>query len=100
MTRTDTIRTPGKFEGEPAYVAYLWKRCAGQADELLWDGAYLYDVFDLSDPTTARIVRPSSDDAFLLLWERGDGFVNSSLLTAAEYSAFVAECDAVADEEY
>ena len=73
----DTIRSPGKFEGEPVYTPHYWEMALdGTADEVLHDAAldqtvYVFKI-DSSDVETWPML---ADVEVLRLHERDDGFV-------------------------
>lgn len=95
---TDTIRIPGKFEGEPQYIPAFWERAlGGEADEEICDHGPGGDDEDDGGPLISLFLLDSADppvlegDAkpgdYLAVWERSDGFVCSNILTPAEYTA-------------
>lgn len=84
----DTIRRPGKFEGEMYYVPYFWDRVmeGGSGDTLYEpdaEDASPYEVFEIE--AEDRKLFPELKDVYSLwLYERGDGFVIAMHMSAKE----------------
>ena len=82
----DVIKEPGKFEGEPTYVPYLW--------DLAGDGAG-ETIYDYHDPITLLLIADSDVTAYpelanvyaVVMWESEAGFVHHHTLTTPD------ECD-------
>lgn len=89
---TEIIRQPGKFEGEPAYVRdVLWPLVLdGGADVELSedDGDSPVSVFFLDAPMRREYELADTDHA-ILVWERSDGFVCSSVVNLHRYNRIV-----------
>ncbi len=99
MQPTDTIKDPGKFEGEPAYVRELWENVLdGRSDETLYLGDQPFDVFYLDDVDRDRY-EESTDTVAIILWETEQGFVNHAAVTSRELKAFRRDCEALSAEE-
>ncbi len=71
-----TVSTPGKFEGEPAYVPYFWEYIldTGSGDDEIWENDVPVDVLivDKHDRTTFPEL---ADVEVVLIWENDQGFV-------------------------
>ena len=88
------IISPGKFEGECRYVPYFWdKTMEGAEDETIYDGETPVSVFKIAPEDIATYPELTEySDSYLLLFEDGMGFVNSSIMDAGELAAFQEEC--------
>lgn len=89
---TKTIKDPGKFEGEPAYVRDIWLMMLdGGADfdfTSEWGSyvsAYQIDASlteqfpDLSEAKERFVA--NKQEGFILLWESDDGFVFHNIVS-------------------
>lgn len=92
-TRTASHSRPGKFQGEPEYVASFWRAALeGQADYDLYDGDTLISAFLVSyDDVEAW---PELADVHALaVWERDDGFVCSMRFDREGFETWRAACE-------
>lgn len=99
----ETIREPGKFEGELAIVPKMW--------DIALEG-FACDVFvgnvQYSFVTVCSVEQDSTDENGCVdglygacLWEREDGFVMSQwYANQAEYDAAIINLEAEESEEY
>ncbi len=100
-----TITSPGKFEGEQAYVVALWDLVMGGcSDEDVDDNGMLVSVFTIDAELIAAWpdafeVNTVRNDAAVLLWESDNGFVNSSVVTKDELTAFYQRIESAVSEE-
>jgi hypothetical protein len=94
---TTVISSPGKFEGEPAWLPELFYV---SADSEIWDASTLIAVFKL-DAELRALVGASADesDAYLLVWETEQGFAEHRFLSSAAFARFEAECEAGESDE-
>ena len=90
MAKTDIIRDPGKFEGEPQYVRDYWDD--GGGEETIYDGDTPCEVFHLSDDER-ETVDADADEEYLLIWETEQGFVCHRILTSFQLDKFRTACD-------
>lgn len=101
MALTDTIREPGKFEGEPEYVRdVLWPMVLdGASDETLYDGDSAIEFFFVDD-NLRREYELSANTAVLAVWERTDGFVMHRAMSQQEFDRVkrAIESAAIAEE--
>ena len=78
--------SPGKFEGEPAYVRYFWSDIMdGFGEPFVLDGAHA-DILDI-EPGEQELFGIESQYEYIVLWEDDNGFVFHRLLTREEYDA-------------
>ena len=98
--KTTTITLPGKYQGEPAWVPYLW---AQDADQDFYDGAdTLYRAYKVSKIVTRDVLfYPDLRDVFaVVLHESDDGFVHAkTFATSYELGTFINECELEAETE-
>ena len=96
--KTTTITRPGKFQGEPLWVPYLW---AQDADQDFYDGA---DTLHRAYKIAFRDVLffPDLRGVFaVVLTESDDGFVHAkTFATSYELGTFINECELEAAAEY
>lgn len=98
---SDTVREPGKFEGEPMYVRDLyWERMLDGEGESHYDE---YDVpftaFPLeSDDVPVRTGHAETGDV-LLLWESEQGFAMSRVVSRQDYEILLSEIDAALESD-
>ena len=90
VNETGVITSPGKFEGEPAYVAYYWEWVLqGEGTEIIDENGNIegyevnvyngdLEVFpELSEHCTGSYYRSGQgEERVIVLYERGDGFVS------------------------
>jgi len=73
---TDTIRSPGKFEGECLYVPYFWGiMLDGGADDEDEDEGVPIAIFDVNADDVAQFPE-LADRETVALWEDDQGFVH------------------------
>ena len=90
---SDTIREPGKFEGEPRYVRNLWENSMdGMEDETIYDCDTPVSVFKLNAEDRAAFDLDSADYA-VCLWEDSNGFVHSRVMSESDLDSFRSECE-------
>ena len=76
------IVSPGKFEGEPAWILTLWDMVmGGMADESVHDGTTAYDAFRLDEKTAELTGYPARQDAYVVLWSDSQGFISHMTMT-------------------
>lgn len=70
-------KSPGKFEGEPAYVPYFYELVMdGGSDEALTDGeSVTYDVFKITDEDKTMFPELLGVGHYVILHYTNDGFV-------------------------
>jgi len=88
------ITSPGKYQGEPAWVPYLDNQ---DADQDFYDGAdTLYRAYKI-----AKMCYPALRDVFaVVLHESDDGFVHAkTFATSYELGTFINECELEAEAE-
>jgi hypothetical protein len=92
------IRTPGKFEGEPAYVPYFWDAVGnGFSETLHWSGDEVTDIVEIGEEDRAEWPEIPADAVAIHIQEMG-GFVYGELLTERELEELYARNEAdVAD---
>jgi hypothetical protein len=91
------ITSPGKYQGEPAWVPYLDNQ---GADQDFYDGAdTLYRAYKVSK--IDKEYHPALRDVFaVVLHESDDGFVYArTFATAYELGTFINECELEAEAE-
>ena len=92
-----TITRPGKFQGEPLWVPYLW---AQDADQDFYDGAdTLYRAYKIA--TRDVLFYPDLRGVFaVVLTESDDGFVHAkTFATSYDLGVFINECELEAETE-
>jgi hypothetical protein len=95
--KTTTITRPGKFQGEPLWVPYLW---AQDADQDFYDGAdTLYRAYKIA--TRDVLIYPDLRGLFaVVLTESDDGFVHAkTFATSYDLGVFINECELEAEDE-
>ena len=91
------ITSPGKYQGEPAWVPYLDNQ---DADQDFYDGAdTLYRAYKVSK--IDKEYHPALRDVFaVVLHESDDGFVHARpFATSYELGTFINECELEAEAE-
>jgi len=77
MTReecVETVKGPGKFEGEPVYSPYFYDLAMnGQEDDIEWDGDTEISVFTVTEEDRA-IFPELSNIKTIRLWISDTGF--------------------------
>ena len=80
------ITSPGKFEGEMAYVPYFWDLVLeGFSDEEIWDDDLLISRFKIDTDLVSLFpgsLTVDDVDKALDLWEDGQGFVFGRFATS------------------
>lgn len=101
LNERGTIVSPGKFEGEQAYVVAFYDEMLNGAAEEIMDGDTCVSVLQIetSDavefPTLADCVGKS-----ILLWETDQGFVYHRIMTAEQVAKFEESCESdLSDDE-
>jgi len=101
LTRpTDTIRQPGKFEGETLVAPYYHEAMMDGCPEPVYDGDDVIDTFDVTDEDReilGELLAP--EDAHVVLETSGSGFVQASILTAPDFARWIATLDDGNDDE-
>lgn len=81
-----TIKTPGKFEGEPEWLPSYWDDTLnGFEDEILIDDSCEtpFSVFKLDTDDKARLGEDYDESTpYLIIWEDGQGFVRHRFASA------------------
>lgn len=92
------IHEPGKFEGEPVFVPYLYALAMESFSDESGDG---YDAFRVDDELRAKFPAPRewAGIAWVLLTYSDQGFVSSEMLTERQFRDFEAECQRIAESE-
>jgi len=76
--RNGFIRSPGKFEGCPAYALHYWDMSMnGMADETDDCDGVLVDVFDVTEDDRKLYPEIGEDAHAIRLWEDDYGFVHA-----------------------
>lgn len=91
------ITSPGKYQGEPAWVPYLDNQ---DADQDFYDGAdTLYRAYKIA--TRDVLFYPALRDVFaVVLTESDDGFVHAkTFATSYDLGVFINECELEAETE-
>lgn len=91
------ITSPGKYQGEPAWVPYLDNQ---DADQDFYDGAdTLYRAYKVSK--IDKEYHPALRDVFaVVLHESDDGFVHAkTFATSYALGVFINECELEAETE-
>lgn len=72
------VKGPGKFEGEPPYVPYMWEGVIdmGGGDESIIVDAVTVDVIIVTKSDKAMFPNELHDTDVVLLWEDDNGFVH------------------------
>lgn len=79
------IVSPGKFEGEPAWILKLYDMVMdGMADDSINDGNLVIDCFKLDAEMSAITGLPAQPDVFVCVWSNGAGFVSHAVKTAGQ----------------
>ena len=93
----ERVKGPGKFEGEPACVAYYFDRMLdGGQDETIYEGEDPCDIFIVSDED--RAIFGADLPYAIAIWQDNSGFCCSRFFDdAAELDAARAECEAQDD---
>ena len=87
------IKEPGKFEGEPTYVPYLWDVILnGDGESIDGDDQILYTIVGI-DPDDVEAFPELTDVDCVILWESEQGFVYSREMTHKEVETFRTECE-------
>jgi hypothetical protein len=74
------IMSPGKFEGEPAYIVYYWLMYMnGFYDGSFSDDCYEHTYWYLEDEEK-RLFRIDDCFSIIVIWENSDGFICHDLL--------------------
>lgn len=83
-TAINVIREPGKFEGEPTYVPYLWDVVMdGFSDTTAYDGDTPVDILIIDSDDVAKF--PDLKGIYAVaVWESEQGFVNHRTFGAAD----------------
>jgi hypothetical protein len=82
------IVSPGKFEGEPAWVPTLHELVlAGMADHSVHDGSMAIDAFELDADTARMTGLDARPGVYVCLWTDDQGFVNHMIMTENELFA-------------
>ena len=68
------VSSPGKFEGEQAFVPYFWELAMDGEDSVEYDGDTPLSVFSPQSFEIQAFNLPT--DCVLILWETGQGFVS------------------------
>ena len=94
LDENNCVSDLGKFEGEPAYVPFLWDYYMnGFEDDYIYCGSDYYSIYFVDNDMRAKFPDLLNlDDFAVVLWETEQGFVNSKCYTKAEYDVFVAYC--------
>lgn len=79
------IVSPGKFEGEPAWILTLWDMVlGGMADVSVHDGTMAIDGFELDERTAALVGMEARPGHYVCLWSDDQGFVSHIVMSEQE----------------
>ena len=94
-----TVRSPGKFEGEPAWAVHFWNAgLDGCADEEFYDGDTPVWVFKIAPEDAVQFPDLAGLYA-VMIWEADSGFVNSETFTSKnEVDEVIARCEADSED--
>lgn len=91
-------RHPGKFEGNPLFIAMLWERAAeGFSDDTLDDGETPISVFKVDSEFAAEFPG-TKEGTVICIWEDDNGFVYYAIHTAEGFAKIEAELLAVHED--
>jgi hypothetical protein len=95
---SNSITSPGKFQGNPPWVPLLWDRVqSGFSDISLHDGSMAIDAFRLDKEIAALTGLEPNPGAYVALWQSDDGFVTHMVMSEDEINACEPDTD---DFEY
>lgn len=87
------IVSPGKFEGEPAWILDLWERVLNsEADVSLHDRSTAFDAFEIDDEIAALTGYRARQGTYVVLWSDDNGFVSHMVMDQAALDA-LESCD-------
>lgn len=85
---SNSIVSPGQFEGNPPWVPLLWDRVlSGFSDISLHDGSMAIDAFVLDNEIAALTGLSPDPTRFVALWKSDDGFVTHMVMSKDELDA-------------
>ena len=101
LDKNNCVANFGKFEGEPAYVPFLWDYYMnGFEEKHLYCGTEYNSIYFVDNELRAKFPDfLDLDDFAVVLWETEQGFVESECLTKPQYDAFVSDCESAEDGE-
>ena len=101
LDKNNCVADFGKFEGEPAYVPFLWDYYLnGFEDKSLYCGSDHYSIYFVDNDMRAKFPDLLGlGDFAVVLWETNEGFVNSECFTKGEYNKFLSDCESENVEE-
>ena len=93
----EMVEGPGKFEAEPAYVAYFWEKSMdGYFDTIYFDGSHVEYTRISADDVDIFPELAESAGRYIALQESEQGLVYASILDEDELQAFL---DSATEEE-
>lgn len=95
------VRSPGKFESEPAHVVAFWDACMnGAAGNEFYDGETQVTAITIDDDDAKAFPTLAEDiGKVALLWESDQGFVNCRIVTADDAAQIESACEASEDHD-
>lgn len=100
LDENNCVSDLGKFEGEPAYVPYLWDQSMNGCEDASLDcDGDSYSVFFVDNAIRSEFPTLDAKDFVVVLWETEQGFVLHETMNQKEYRDFVKTCEASQDSE-
>lgn len=82
------IVSPGKFEGEPAWMLDLWDRVmSGFSDISLHDGSTAFDAFEIDQEIADLTGYRPRPGTYVVVWSDDNGFVSHMVMDQATLDA-------------